>query len=166
MHRKYHPAGSLILILILSSASADSLVERYGEAFRDLPEKLIFDCSEETGDEIEVFGMILRVPPEFKRSEPQARRFSWLVSMSNGLFTTAYSSFEALSGADIVSRLMEYPAISDPTQNSKGIRVVTAQPPSEDPHGTYEVILSKDVEFLILTSVVPIDWRSILACIE
>lgn len=157
---------TLAFLTTVAGASADSLVERYGKLLSGLPETLRFDCSTDADDRFPIFDLIFRVPKDFESIDSRNSIYEWTVPVGGGIDTISFSRIELGLGNAAVANTHSLPAVSEYAENPLGARIVSLEPKPDDDTGDYVVWLVKDEQYLIIQSLVPIDWESLFNCFE
>jgi hypothetical protein len=145
---------------------AESLVERRGEAYAGLPEKLEFECSMDSEALYTVFNHKFHTPKNFESIDSYLSSFEWTVPVGNGLVSVQYAHIELGKSEIIANHAYSLPAASSHHENRLGVYVVSLEPEPEDKTGDFSVFMVLNDHYLIVQSVVPIDWNSLFKCFE
>lgn len=155
----------LLMICLLTAKSVDAgrLEDKYGEAFRDVPDTLVFDCSSSAGITYRVFDRSFRAPAQFQANS-DGTFFGWDIQMSDGLFTIEYSAIRVYRFEEVARRTYARSPVSSPTENALGAHVVLDSAENDDRELYYYVHMAVAEEVLSISSMSPIDWESLIDC--
>ena len=157
---------ALVALTAQASASADSLVERHGEAFAGLPETLEFECSSGTDDRYSIFNRKFRAPKNFESFDSKQSSFEWTVPAGGGIVTAQFAQIQLGKGELMVSHVYDLPAVSGHHENPLGLYIVSVEPDADDKLGGSVVFMVLNEQYLIIRSLVPIAWDTIFDCFE